>query len=165
MNPLKSPRSFNLSRSVVVLVAALTALATPIFANARTMDHAAQAGGKKIVISLAAGRVCAYQGGTAIFCTGANMRGTRRGTFYIQNKLPVAKSFAWACACRIGWASIMGAGCKTGSTVSPIPVGVAARALRSVVSSCPLPLPFGSTAGPASAHRSLFAKNPPRDLA
>lgn len=97
MNPLKSPRSFNLSRSVVVLVAALTALATPIVANARTMDHAAQAGGKKIVISLAAGRVCAYQGGTAVFCTGANMRGTRRGTFYIQNKLPVAKSF------KLGW--------------------------------------------------------------
>lgn len=84
-------------RLIVVLVATLAALAAPTLASAREVDRNPAAGGKSIVVSLAAGRVCAYQGGVVQFCTSANMRGTRRGTFRIQNKIPVAKSFA------LGW--------------------------------------------------------------
>ncbi len=86
-----------LARLIVVLVAALSAIAAPAVVNAAGPDRGPQAGIKKIVISLAAGRVCAYQGNTALFCTSANMRGTRRGTFRIQNKLPIASSF------KLGW--------------------------------------------------------------
>lgn len=85
------------ARLVVVVVAVFITLATPTFASAREADRNQEAGGKSIVVSLAAGRVCAYQGGAVQFCTSANMRGTRRGTFRIQNKIPVAKSFA------LGW--------------------------------------------------------------
>lgn len=79
------------------MVAVLTAIAVPAATNARELDRDQEAGTKKIVVSLAAGRVCAYQGNAAVFCTGANMRGTRRGNFRIQNKIPLAKSF------KLGW--------------------------------------------------------------
>ena len=97
MNLLIMFRLARLTRFVIVLVAALTAIGIPALANAHELDRNPQMGGKKIVISLVAGRVCAYQGGMAVFCTSANMRGTRRGTFRIQNKMPVARSLA------LGW--------------------------------------------------------------
>lgn len=86
-----------LSRLIIVLMAALTVIAVPTVTHARELDRDQEAGTKKIVVSLAAGRVCAYQGNVAIFCTGANMRGTRRGSYRIQNKIPLAKSF------KLGW--------------------------------------------------------------
>ena len=79
-----------LSRLLVVL-----ALVLPVFAV--TSNEASAAGRKRIVVSLAQQRVYAYEGNTIVFSTHANIRGARRGTFRVQTKLPMAKSFA------LGW--------------------------------------------------------------
>jgi len=57
----------------------------------------AAAAAKKIVVDLSQQKVYAYYGGKLVWSTWANIRGARRGTYRIQNKLPVARSFA------LGW--------------------------------------------------------------
>ena len=79
-----------LSRLVIVL-----ALVLPVFAL--NTGEASATGRKRIVVSLAQQRVYAYEGNTIVFSTRANIRGARRGTFRVQTKLPMAKSFA------LGW--------------------------------------------------------------
>lgn len=79
-----------LSRFFIVL-----SIMLPVFAT--TPHTASAAGRKRIVVSLAQQRVYAYEGNTIVFSTGANIRGARRGTFRVQNKIPMAKSFA------LGW--------------------------------------------------------------
>ena len=85
MHPIKL-----LVRLVAVLLVALpTFAALPL--------PAAAAGRKRIVVVLGEQRVYAYEGDTVVFTTRANVRGAKRGTFRIQNKIAMAKSSA------LGW--------------------------------------------------------------
>lgn len=78
----------------LVLVVAV-AIVLPLFASrpSEAMAHS----GKRVVVVLREQRVYAYQGDTLLFSTRANIRGAKRGTFRVQNKIPVAKSTA------LGW--------------------------------------------------------------
>jgi lipoprotein-anchoring transpeptidase ErfK/SrfK len=53
--------------------------------------------GRRIVVSIAQQRVYAYDGNRLILSTKANIRGTRRGSFRVQSKYPVASAFT------LGW--------------------------------------------------------------
>lgn len=53
---------------------------------------AAQSTGKRIVVNLAQQRIYAYQGNTLVLSAPVNARGTRRGSFRVQNKIPMAQS-------------------------------------------------------------------------
>jgi lipoprotein-anchoring transpeptidase ErfK/SrfK len=82
------------SRCVVVLFGAVLALAaaTPFTATAvsEEMAHAA-AGGRRIVVS-SRQTLYAYSGNTLVFSAPVNARGTRGGTFRVQNKIAQAGS-------------------------------------------------------------------------
>lgn len=83
------------SRFVVVFAVVL-----PLFAftrNPAVADDVYATGRKRIVVSLAQQRVYAYVGNTVVWSTRANIRGAKRGTFRIQNKLPRARSSS------LGW--------------------------------------------------------------
>ncbi len=84
-------------RHLKTLLIALIALpaALSFAGTADAMDTSAT--GRRIVVDISQQRVYAYSGNTVVFSTRANVRGTRRGTFRVQNKLPVASSFA------LGW--------------------------------------------------------------
>lgn len=75
-----------ISRFVIVL-----GLVLPMFA-ATTAGEAMAAGRKSIVVSLARQRVYAYVGNTLVWSTPANIKGAKRGSFRIQNKIPRARS-------------------------------------------------------------------------
>jgi lipoprotein-anchoring transpeptidase ErfK/SrfK len=80
-----------------LLIAAALAIPT-IFAGENWADAVtSNAVGKRIVVDLSQQRVYAYTGGKLVFSTGANARGTARGRFRVQNKIPVAKAFT------LGW--------------------------------------------------------------
>ncbi len=73
----------------------LIALALPLFmayGKPAVADDVFAAGRKRIVVSLGQQRVYAYIGNTVVFSTRANIKGAKRGTFRIQNKLPRARS-------------------------------------------------------------------------
>ena len=53
--------------------------------------------GRRIVVDISQQKVYAYFGSRLVWSTWANISGTRRGTFRIQSKLPIANSFA------LGW--------------------------------------------------------------
>lgn len=53
---------------------------------------AAQTSAKRIVVNLAQQRIYAYQGNTLVLSAPVNARGTRRGSFRVQNKIPMANS-------------------------------------------------------------------------
>ncbi len=64
-----------------------------IFLSAFAWAAPAQAvGGKSIVISLSKQRLYAYQGNTLVYSAAVNARGTRVGSFRIQNKLGLVGS-------------------------------------------------------------------------
>ena len=50
------------------------------------------AGAKRIVVNLSQQKLYAYQGNTLVASMGVNARGTARGTFRVQNKIPIANS-------------------------------------------------------------------------
>lgn len=60
-------------------------------------SEAEAAGAKQIIVVLGQQKVYAYEGNNLVFTTRANIRGARRGSFRVQNKIPVAKSF------KLGW--------------------------------------------------------------
>lgn len=71
------------------------ALTLPLFAAlpaAATAAGVTAAGRKRIVVVIREQRVYAYEGNTLVFSTRANIKGAKRGTFRIQNKIPMAKS-------------------------------------------------------------------------
>lgn len=84
-------------RHLKTLLIALIALpvALSFAGTADAMDTSAT--GRRIVVDISQQRVFAYNGNTVVFSTRANVRGTRRGAFRVQNKIPVASSFA------LGW--------------------------------------------------------------
>lgn len=86
-------RLVHLFRGALVLAAIAAACVSAQPADA--IDAAAA--GKSIVVDLSQQKVYAYYSGKVVWSTWANIRGARRGTFRIQNKLPVANSFA------LGW--------------------------------------------------------------
>jgi len=53
--------------------------------------------GKRIVVDISQQKVYAYYGTQLVWSTWANISGIRRGTFRIQDKIPIARSFA------LGW--------------------------------------------------------------
>ena len=50
------------------------------------------AAAKRIVVNLSQQKLYAYQGNTLVASIAVNARGTARGTFRVQNKIPVASS-------------------------------------------------------------------------
>jgi lipoprotein-anchoring transpeptidase ErfK/SrfK len=64
----------------------------PSPANAKDTVEPANAGGKRIVVSLSQQRVYAYSGNVLVMSIGANIRGARVGNFRIQNKIPMGYS-------------------------------------------------------------------------
>jgi lipoprotein-anchoring transpeptidase ErfK/SrfK len=50
------------------------------------------AAAKRIVVNLSQQKLYAYQGNTLVASISVNARGTARGTFRVQNKIPVANS-------------------------------------------------------------------------
>ena len=67
----------------------LAVLALPFGAVA---PASAQSSGKRIVVSLSQQRIYAYQGNQLVLSAPVNARGTRRGNFRVQNKIPMAQS-------------------------------------------------------------------------
>jgi lipoprotein-anchoring transpeptidase ErfK/SrfK len=53
--------------------------------------------GKAIVVNIGQQRVYAYNSGKLVLSVYANIRGLRRGTFRVQNKIPMGRSF------KLGW--------------------------------------------------------------
>ena len=84
-----------LTRTFLAVAATLTALLSFDAQVADAVDTAAV--GKRIVVDISQQKVYAYYGSKLVWSTWANIRGTRRGTFRIQNKLSSARSFA------LGW--------------------------------------------------------------
>ncbi len=85
----------SVSRCVVVLFLAGLAFAAamPLKATAVSEDMAhAAAGGKRIVVSIGQQTLYAYSGNTLVFSAPVNARGTRGGTFRVQNKIAQAGS-------------------------------------------------------------------------
>lgn len=78
-----------ISRTTFIRLILALFLGLPLFLQPAEADAA---GAKYIVVSLAQQRVYAYQGNTLVFSIRANIRGARRGTFRVQNKIPVARS-------------------------------------------------------------------------
>lgn len=85
----------HLARTFFAVAAALTTLFSFDAQIADAVDTAAV--GKRIVVDISQQKVYAYYGSKLVWSTWANIRGTRRGTFRIQNKLSSARSFA------LGW--------------------------------------------------------------
>ncbi len=54
--------------------------------------NAQAAAAKRIVVNLSQQKLYAYQGNTLVASISVNARGTARGTFRVQNKIPVANS-------------------------------------------------------------------------
>ena len=78
----------NFIQLFIAFIVALGVFTMPSTANAED----ANAGGKRIVVSLSQQRVYAYSGNTLVMSIGANIRGARAGNFRIQNKVPMAYS-------------------------------------------------------------------------
>lgn len=79
-----------LRKSIVRIV---LVIAVGMFAFATTsLSEAQAASGKRIVVSLGKQMLYAYQGNTLVFSTPVNARGTRTGTFRVQNKISLASS-------------------------------------------------------------------------
>ena len=85
----------HLVRTFFAVAAAIAALFSFDAQIADAVDTAAV--GKRIVVDISQQKVYAYYGSKLVWSTWANIRGTRRGTFRIQNKLSSARSFA------LGW--------------------------------------------------------------
>ncbi|MCL5997133.1 MAG: L,D-transpeptidase [Chloroflexi bacterium] len=75
-------------RIVLVLFLSLFVFASVMPAQADE-PHAT---GKRIVVSIGQQRLYAYSGNTLVFSAAVNARGTRSGTFRIQNKITSARS-------------------------------------------------------------------------
>lgn len=88
-------KSSCLARTFFAVVAALAAMLSFDAQVADAVDTTAV--GKRIVVDISQQKVYAYYGSRLVWSTWANIRGTRRGTFRIQNKLSSARSFA------LGW--------------------------------------------------------------
>jgi len=82
-------------RNLIVAAAAIAVMFSPDAQIADAVDAAAVA--KRIVVDVSQQRVYAYSGSKLVMSTRANIRGIRRGTFRIQNKLPTARAFT------LGW--------------------------------------------------------------
>ncbi len=83
-----------LTRLVIAACMALPALVAHTQAADAVTTNVA---GRRIIVDLSDQRVYAMNGNTIVFSTYANMRGTARGTFRVQNKIPVARAFT------LGW--------------------------------------------------------------
>ena len=86
---------FKLGRFVLVVIVALVALvvASPFTATAVSQDLSdAAAAGKRMIVSTGKQILYAYSGNTLVFSARVNARGTRGGTFRVQNKIAQASS-------------------------------------------------------------------------
>jgi lipoprotein-anchoring transpeptidase ErfK/SrfK len=80
-----------LNRAILVVLLGVLALAAAPAAPAGAESEAA-ASGKRIVVILSQQKLYAYQGSKVVFTAAVNARGTRRGTFRVQNRIAKAGS-------------------------------------------------------------------------
>ena len=78
------------SRFIRALIAFFLGLT--IFAWAVPVQAVQAAGARTIIVSLSKQKLYAYQGNTLVYSTSIVARGTRSGTFRVQNKIPLVRS-------------------------------------------------------------------------
>ncbi len=79
-------------RLLVVVLVSLFAFSSVAPVSAISPDADAAASGKRIIVYLSQQRLYAYNGNTLVKSMAVNARGTRRGTFKVQNRLTVVNS-------------------------------------------------------------------------
>jgi lipoprotein-anchoring transpeptidase ErfK/SrfK len=82
----------NISRAVMAALLAAFALASAAPVAATEIETPAQASGRRIIVDLSDQRLYAYSGNALVFSTPVNARGTRTGSFRVQNKVRLASS-------------------------------------------------------------------------